>query len=329
MTSTTDTAEHPEVSELSELAEGLLSPARTADVRRHLDGCVLCADVHASLEEIRSLLGTLPGPPQMPADVAGRIDAALAAEALLDASLPGIDTSPDESNATAPTREPDIADTAREASAARETDEHVSRETSPTVDRPAGHPRASTGPGRSAPRRRRRIAAAALGTLATVAAIGLGTLLIQSAGDNGSESGGTVASDQSDSRAFSKKELGDQVQSLLTESMSTSKADDPSHRSPGANSADGGVRTPEMETAPTLFGKEPDVPECVKRGISSEATPLATEKGTYEGTAAYLVVLPHATDTSRVSAYVVDASCVNGPASAKGEVLFTHTYPRR
>ncbi|MDG4857426.1 zf-HC2 domain-containing protein [Streptomyces sp. T-3] len=324
MTSTTDTAEHPEVSELSDLAEGLLSPSRTADVRRHLDGCALCADVQASLAEIRGLLGTLPGPPQMPADVAGRIDAALAAEALLDASLPDTGVPPVRADAAALTPEPDTA------AAERETDARVSRETSPTpptTDRPSGHPRATTGPGRPSQRRRRRITTAALGTLVTVAAIGLGTLLIQSVGDSGSDSGTTTASDQADS-TFSKKKLGDQVQSLLTQS--TPEFDSPEPRgSLGPDNEDGGVRTPATETATTLLGKGPPVPECVKRGINSETVPLAAEKGTYEGTAAYLVVLPHATDTSRVSAYVIDATCVNGPSSAKGEVLFTHTYPRR
>ncbi|CAM5719671.1 hypothetical protein SANTM175S_06579 [Streptomyces antimycoticus] len=86
MTSSTDTDEHPEVAEISALTEGLLSPSRAVDVRTHLASCVLCADVSTSLEEIRSLLGTLPGPVRMPADIAGRIDAALAAEALLDAT---------------------------------------------------------------------------------------------------------------------------------------------------------------------------------------------------------------------------------------------------
>ena len=78
MTSTTDMAGHPDVAEISDLTEGLLPPSRTADVRRHLDGCELCADVHSSLEEIRGLLGTLPGPPRMPDDVAGRIVATVA-----------------------------------------------------------------------------------------------------------------------------------------------------------------------------------------------------------------------------------------------------------
>ncbi|WNI16661.1 hypothetical protein [Actinacidiphila sp. ITFR-21] len=79
---------HPEVSEISHLTEGLLQPPRSTAVREHIAGCLLCADVLASLTEIRGLLGTLPGPQRMPADVAGRIDAALAAEAHLDTVLP-------------------------------------------------------------------------------------------------------------------------------------------------------------------------------------------------------------------------------------------------
>ncbi|MEW2556465.1 zf-HC2 domain-containing protein, partial [Streptomyces zhihengii] len=88
MTSSTDADRHPDVSEISDLTEGLLPPSRAAELRRHLDDCPLCADVHTSLEEIRGLLGTLPGAGRMPADVAGRIDAALAAEALLSATAP-------------------------------------------------------------------------------------------------------------------------------------------------------------------------------------------------------------------------------------------------
>ena len=65
-----------------------------------------------------------PTPGEMPDDVAGRIDAALAAEAHPD---------------TATADEPTEGDTARAAG-------HVSRETS--TDRPSGHPRAATGPGR-------------------------------------------------------------------------------------------------------------------------------------------------------------------------------------
>jgi hypothetical protein len=71
VTSTADQNAHPEVTEISDLTEGLLNPERGAAVRAHIAGCSLCADVQGSLEEIRNLLGTLPGPQRMPADIAG------------------------------------------------------------------------------------------------------------------------------------------------------------------------------------------------------------------------------------------------------------------
>ncbi|MET9296684.1 hypothetical protein [Streptomyces sp. NPDC003077] len=163
MTSTTDTDEHPEVAEISALTDGLLPPARTAAVRDHLARCSLCGDVHASLEEIRGLLGTLPGPVRMPADVAGRIDAALAAEALLDATTPA--------PGTHVSRETPPLDTIS-----------VSRETTSRT-RPEGHPRAATGPGRPSPaprgHRPRRWPKILLGTAAAVAVLGVGGIVVQ------------------------------------------------------------------------------------------------------------------------------------------------------
>lgn len=96
MTSPTGMNEHPEVVEISDFTEGILPPQRSASVRGHLDDCPLCADVRASLDEIRGLLGTLPGPPRMPTDIAHRIDAALAAEVLLASTAPDVsrETSP-------------------------------------------------------------------------------------------------------------------------------------------------------------------------------------------------------------------------------------------
>jgi hypothetical protein len=82
----TDAEEHPDVVDISALMEGVIAPDREAKLRAHLLSCELCADVRRSLEDIRDTLGTLPGPVRMPNDIAGRIDAALAAEALLSAS---------------------------------------------------------------------------------------------------------------------------------------------------------------------------------------------------------------------------------------------------
>ncbi|MET8981632.1 hypothetical protein ABZX85_39170 [Streptomyces sp. NPDC004539] len=187
MTSTTDTTGHPDIAELSDLTEGLLTPSRSAELRHHLDDCELCADTHASLEEIRSLLGTFAEPVTMPDDVASRIDAALAAEAASSA--------------------PD-----------------VSRET-PVTDRPSGHARASTtGPGRKdknkssskaggkdRPRIRRKTAV--LGVF-TAAALGLGSVLLSSL--LGGSSGTTASEEPTAADTIAKSTLEKDVSKLVS-----------------------------------------------------------------------------------------------------------------
>ncbi|MFE9332143.1 anti-sigma factor family protein [Streptomyces sp. NPDC006925] len=97
--------EHPEIDEISALGEGIVPAARRAELRAHLITCALCAEVSASLEEIRETLGTLPGPERMPQDVASRIDRALAAEAA--AVVTGSPGAPE-----SPTTDTDAADAA-------------------------------------------------------------------------------------------------------------------------------------------------------------------------------------------------------------------------
>ncbi|OKK02332.1 hypothetical protein AMK26_21905 [Streptomyces sp. CB03234] len=302
MTSTTDTTQHPDVSEISDLTEGLLPPSRTADVRAHLVSCELCADVRSSLEEIRGLLGTLPGPARMPADIAERIDAALAAEALLDATAPA------------------------------EATDHVSRETSPatatpepvSADRPAGRPvgrpRAATGPGRGRPARRRR-RTAVLGAVFGAAAMGVSVLLFQAVQPSGDDPSGSKTVDTAvsapDNTTFSGSAVEDRVEALLAaekppKAPRSEKQQPPSVGNPSTMSADEGVT----------------VPSCIQKGTGRSDQALAAEPGTYDGRPAYLVVLPHATDSSRVQAYVLDASCITTQKSSKADVLLTRAYPR-
>ncbi|MFD3479590.1 anti-sigma factor family protein [Streptomyces sp. NPDC058695] len=318
MTSTTDTAEHPEIAEISELTEGLLSPSRTEQVREHLNSCELCADVYASLEEIRGTLGTLPGPPHMPADIAGRIDAALAAEALLDTQAPAYTEHEAETEAEAQAASP----------VSRETTPETTPADSPTTpaDRPSGHPRATTGPGRGSRTRTRRRRGAALGAVFTAASIGLGVLLLQNGGSTptGAPESGTPRQ-ASSALSFSESKLENQVQSLLTEKSSA-----PSDSSTSKSSLDieqSGPKTP--RTNSPMRGKTIVVPDCIQRGTGRETPALAIERGDYKGTTAYLVVLPHQSDPAQVSAYVIDATCVKQPSSAPGKLLLTHSYARR
>ncbi|WP_329120041.1 hypothetical protein [Streptomyces sp. NBC_01465] len=297
MTSTADTTQHPEVSEISDLTEGLLPPSRTADVRRHLDECTLCAEVRVSLDEIRSLLGTLPGPQRMPDDVAGRIDAALAAEALLNASAPAEATHV--SRETAPASQPTDA---------------------PVADRPAGRSSAATGPGRSHPARRRR-RNAVLGAAFGAAVIGAGVFLLQQSAVNPSASDSSASAKKADD-SFAAAGLEQKVHSLLV---------------PGSGSSSGSDRSPNEKPATPSLGVQSNspkdlaivnVPQCIQAGIGRDNA-LASEQGTYNGAKAYLVVLPHPTDPSLVQAYVVDATCVDAHTPAKGKVLLTRSYARR
>ncbi|MFE0036300.1 hypothetical protein [Streptomyces sp. NPDC059015] len=305
MTSTTGTAQHPDVSEIADLAEGLLPPTRQAVVRKHLEGCDLCTDVRASLEEIRGLLGSLPGPQRMPADIAGRIDAALAAEALL--------------NATAPADEP--TDVSRET--ATTAQQHPDSSAS---DRPAGHPRAAAGPGR-APSARRRRRVTVVTAAFSAAAVGLSVVLLQTLGgpsnDTSERKADAVASPASGGHDFTATTLPTRVHSLL--SSEGARKDSGSWTATGPrvekDTSVGAEATP-------LRSPAVSVPPCVQKGTGRTDAAIAVDRGTFEGTPAFLLVLPHAEDSSQVQAYVVAAACVETAPADRGELLLTRAYAR-
>jgi hypothetical protein len=368
VTSTTGEAGHPGIDEISALAEGLLSPSLTADIEKHLSECADCSDTHAALEEIRELLGTAPAPAPMPLDVAERIDAALAAEALRTAlvSAPSTESGSTEEDPaaedSAATEEDSAAFSNIEArvnssgslgasSSAGSVDHRseqrvetrVSRETSSSDgsgtsgDRPAGHSRGATGPGRGGrDRQRRRRKAVAFGGVFTAVAIGVGAVLLQtmmngSSGPSSANGGSTSGAHH----AFSSGNLQGEVTTLLHDHPNPATTPATSGGATPSRSLDlGAPITPSPKghvsktASPLGSGTSVGIPACVRSGIGRREAPLAAERGTYEGTEAYLVLLPHATDNSKVSAYVVDASCADGPAAPLGTVLLSGSYPR-
>lgn len=312
MTSTTDATRHPDVSEIADLTEDLLPPARAEDVRGHLADCGLCSDVLASLEEIRGLLGTLPDAEPMPADVADRIDTALADEARGRTPFP------------APASPADVSRETETAAAAKEL-----------ADRPAGHSRAATGPGRRAVRRRRRNAV--LGAALGAAVVSMSVLLLQNVTSSGS-SDGLKAADQGvsasreGSQAFSQSTLEERVHSLLGSRTDTVGPQEPSgvKQNPSADTKSSTESTSPTSASPQTPLRAPSVtvPPCIEQGTGRNTAALAIERGTYEGSDVFLVVLPHPTDSARVQAYVVDAACVGTEPAAKGKLLLTHVYAR-
>lgn len=345
MTDATGDAGHPDVAEISDLAEGLLGPARSGEVRSHLDACALCADVRSSLEEIRGLLGTLPGPSRMPADVAGRIDAALAAEALLGTMEPrtgeGTRAEPvehlhdDVSRETS--RETVAAETGPPGTGADETTSSSSSDASDQggaarSGRPEGRGRGATGPGRktgSKARRRRLV----LSSVLAAAAIGLGAVLVPTLTGASSSGGNDTAASADAGPVYSDEALQDQVSALLAGTEAGGGRQE--KQGPGARAGEKdedaslGIQsspgTPELNEP--MMGAGPEVPPCVERAVARTEPALALERGRYQGTDAFLVVLPDHRDSARVTAYLVDAACT-GAGNEPGDVLLTRTYPR-
>ncbi|MGW7100170.1 anti-sigma factor family protein [Streptomyces sp. NPDC054838] len=311
-TGTTGTIRHPDVAEISDLSEGLLSPARTAAVRSHLGDCPLCADVLASLEEIRALLGTLPGPSRMPSDIAGRIDAALAAEALLDSTSRRAEPAP---------AVPDRDD--------------VSRETpSPAPARPAGHPAGPTGPGRRRARRRIAVLAGLAGASACVLGLFLsGALGASSSHDTAARTGISAApSPHPTDGSYTSQGLQGSVQNLLASgSKAQSKPEERNNTYGMQNASPKTDPKTDPNVAPNAVPGDrqaPFVPPCVQQATGRPDAPLAAEQGSYQGTDVFLVVLPHPGDTARVDAYVVASDCANSPSTAPAKPLLTGTYAR-
>ncbi|MFG3404165.1 anti-sigma factor family protein [Streptomyces sp. NPDC048142] len=321
MTSTADTAQHPEVSEISDLAEGLLSPSRTAEVRQHVAGCDLCSEVADSLEEIREMLGSMPSSEPMPEDIAARIDAALAAE--VRPIAPAVDEPVVVSRETT---------TAEDTTTDRATSEPTPRSVgTPAPDRPAGRSPAATGPGRRPARRRRR--AVVLGTAFGTAVIGMSVFLLQSIAPSGDASKTTadsgVSASESGAHAYADGTLEARVQDLLggragQESQGAKKV--PPHADTKSTSE---ALTPDAEASRSPFqASAVAVPPCVQQATGRTTPALALDKGTYQGTNAYLVVLPHPSDPSRVQAYLVAASCVDTAPESTGQLLLTRAYHR-
>jgi hypothetical protein len=197
----------------------------------------------------------------------------------------------------------------------------VSRETSAPVDRPGGHARpSSTGPGRKDRRRGGRRRIAVLGAVAAAAAIGLGSVIVSSL--TGESPSGNTAREQQTAVAdtFSEDRLQDRVTNLIADGGTQNGSRTP--RSFGMESENGG------ETAENHVFKQPTVPECVRKGIGRDDAVIATEPGVYQGKEALLVVLPDATHETRVTAYIVEAACVDQPAVGKAKILLKHSYAR-
>ncbi|MFG1998227.1 anti-sigma factor family protein [Spirillospora sp. NPDC048911] len=77
---------HYDYDALADLAEGLLEADQAASVNAHLDTCAECRDRSADLADVSRILAEAPVP-SMPAELAERIDTAIAAESMSNAPV--------------------------------------------------------------------------------------------------------------------------------------------------------------------------------------------------------------------------------------------------
>ncbi|MFE2166291.1 hypothetical protein ACFXB3_14660 [Streptomyces sp. NPDC059447] len=188
--------------------------------------------------------------------------------------------------------------------------------------RPTGHPTGPTGPGRR--RARRRIAV--ITGLATAAACALGIFLF---GDlSGPAQHDTTASSRAQSSdtgastdAYTAQGLQDSVRRILPPEPGAKTAPEEQNNTLGHEDSPAAPVAPGDRRAPGA------VPACVQHGTGRPDTPLASERGSYQGAPVYLLVLPHPGDPASVDAYLVDTSCEN-TGSPTGKLLLTNTYPR-
>lgn len=152
-----------------------------------------------------------------------------------------------------------------------------------------------------------------------------GSLFIQSLGDHKS-SDTARGNSTSSADTFSKGKLQSEVSDLLSTKSSTSQG--ANSEKPWNVASDPGGAESSIKTPKTLIEPSGSIPDCIRQGVDRGNTDvLGFKKGTYNGTAAYLVVLPDASDNSRVTAYVVDAACVSSQTFTPGKVLLTRSFP--
>ncbi|MFF7992197.1 zf-HC2 domain-containing protein [Kitasatospora xanthocidica] len=317
------TGDHPPVERLADLAEGLVdSPAAAEALRRHLDGCAECRETVDALAEVQALLGDVETPP-MPADVAARMDAALARAAAEAA---------DEARATASGDDRTVASRPQEAPAAAPRSAAPAPASRPATgpSAPPSRPAGATGPGRARPRRRR--VALLLGAAAALAAIGLGWALLPHPDDRsgvtvtaGAPAGTGTAAAQSartphtagGGTVYRADGLAAQIQQLLAGSDSSAPGLRPTAPAkPESVLPAEGARPEPSSPAASPSGTAPASCPAPAPGV-----PLATDRGSYDGSPVDVLVYPLPDRPGLVDVYLRAAGC--------GPVLLHQSVPAR
>lgn len=269
---------HPSAETVSDLVEGLLQPEDAATVEAHLAGCAECHDLRDALSDVRALLGDLPSP-RIPADVADRLDAALAGSPALS-------------------REPDEDGPARS--------DGPSLQSSAPVDL-------------TARRKRRRVLTGVGAAAASLVLVVLGGLVVLQGVQPASQGeSGAVQETRSAPESAAKRTQGESPQSLYAPDAPeyvTSSGTAYSARSLAAQVerllADRLRRDSAFAARPPKpvagFVLPRNLESCLAGLAPAGPRPLVVDLGSYAGKPAAVVVLPR--DRDEVDAWVVGPGC--------------------
>ncbi|GAA0701772.1 hypothetical protein GCM10010193_65790 [Kitasatospora atroaurantiaca] len=260
---------HPGIDLLADLSEELTDPADLPALRQHLADCAECADTYAALAEVRELLSSTETPP-MPADVAERIDAALAVGA-------------------APVE------------AARLTRNAVSAPPSRTTHSTGPGTLTGSGPGR----RRRRRGRILLGAAALAATLTLGVLVVQQSHPGGGGDATATAANGGVAKqhpalaqggpVYREDHLGEQIRQLLSAAKPTPEAQ---------------TYGVQPRTGDSSAAARTEVPSCLPAATGhTTETPLAVGSGRYGTEAVTALVYPLADQPGQVDVYLVTPDC--------------------
>ncbi|TQF04299.1 hypothetical protein E6W39_21315 [Kitasatospora acidiphila] len=271
-------ASHPDVETLADLSEDLLAPAEAAALRTHLAACPECADTLAALTEVAALLAAEPVEP-MPAEIALRIDAALAA-----AQPPSAPNTPNTPNTPSTPSAPPPAATAGRG----------------TAGPPARSDRSSR-PG-GARSRRRRLVLAVAGCLAALGLGATGLVLSQQGGSQPTAASAVGPNPEQQhplsvaGPEFTAAGLSEQIDRLLPSG---------SGGQPHASAQQSG-------------GGLPDCVQQSVTGHQGE-TPLLITHGGYRGAPVDVYVFRLADDPGRLDVFLLTPGCTTTPAAVQLE----------
>ncbi|MFJ5230254.1 hypothetical protein ACIQBJ_10180 [Kitasatospora sp. NPDC088391] len=287
-------SDHPGLDELADLAEELLPPERAESVHRHLADCPSCAEDYAALCGLPELLADSPVPP-MPAEVADRLTAALAAESAA------------RTEARAGARPPEQA--AQQPAPRREA-----AATGPArTGGPAGTPRAgAAGPGRSARRRRGPVLLLTAAFLAVAAATGGILLNLDRSGGDATASSAAAENSSAENSSAKHPALGaGSPNAAATTGTAPVAADGPeftADRLPAqVRQLLDGKNVPQLGAAdPTV----PAVPSCLPAAAGHPGEPpLAAAPGRYAGRPVLALVYRPAGGGGPLDVYLATPDC--------------------